>query len=178
MARPEVEYRGHIIFWSDNSDAWGCHEMQNYNPSLAKVKAAIDRFYLKQRKAVAVPCYVLMSSDVIPATVIEFIKTTSKRSFGNTTHNNSFDHLVGVSHEASYTASGKPRKVRSEKVLGGLVPMTDEADTAIREWTRLKQIEAAAKDAADAAKILIPRMDLSHIPGLAALHDQENKRDK
>lgn len=55
MSRITTEYRGYRIIWSDNADEWVSYDAGKgiSNPSLAKMKAAIDRIHLSERKAAA-----------------------------------------------------------------------------------------------------------------------------
>lgn len=51
MADLSIEYRGSTIRFNENSDEWSCLDHNASNPSLAKVKAKIDRILAAERKA-------------------------------------------------------------------------------------------------------------------------------
>lgn len=164
---PTTVYRGHTIRWSDNSDEWTCYDLSDKvrsSPKLSRIKAAIDRLYLAERKANATPCYELSQHGKrIESTVVEYLGARTKTSWtGNTT---TTTHKVAVVAKRE----GSERPSRREAELTSLAPATPEVERAYSEYLALKAEAQAAADKADRAFKAIPRLSLDDIEALVRL---------
>lgn len=149
----ETVYKGHKIIWSDNGDNWYCSSMALENVSLAKLKQAIDKEYLKERKAASVPCILLNqnSGSFDEMTIIEKVDDTR------------YD-----TNRVAVLGKVGDRNVRQLMRLANLTPDSPAARSAIENWLGERALAVAASRRATAAFDAIPRMTLADIAGLVA----------
>ena len=172
MTDISVEHRGYTIRFSENADEWSCNDVQTKDgrylssPSLAKVRAGIDRMLLDVRKASAVRAIEIGSShhpSFVEALITEFIKTVNNRDYKN--RELPPKHVVAVVS----TRGGDKKAARRLVTLNDLAPDTPEAHGAF-EYFKAKEAEAAtaaavAREAFDG----IPRMTLDMIEPLVRI---------
>jgi len=167
----KTEYRGHNITYSENSDEWNCYDIGYSNISMQKVKAKIDAFYLKLRKASAVQCYEISGHGRIQkteSTIIEFVKTVEQKAWstGKVTRT---DHKVAVVARRD----GNERASRRETDIQMLMPETEEAHAAFAEAERLYERVVKAQKEFDTAYAAIPRVTLADIEALRNIKEGE-----
>jgi hypothetical protein len=167
-------YRGHKINWSDNSDEWTCYDLSDKvrsSPKLSLIRAAIDRLYLAERKANAVPCFELgIHGDRTESHVSEYLGPKIDRSWDG--------RETKTRHKVAVVAvrSGSERPSRRELELTNLMASTPEAEAAWGHDRKLYVAEQEAKRAADEAWAAIPRLTLDQIAALVELHNRDEKQ--
>lgn len=171
VSEPETFYRGHKIRWSDNSDEWTCYDLSDKvrsSPKLSLIKAAIDRLYLAERKANAVPCFEIGHDGTrTESNVVEYLGAKIQRAWSGGEQRT--EHKVAV----VATRKGSERPSRREAKLDDLMPSNVDVDAAWLHYQSLRAIEKRAKAAADAALKAIPRLTLDDVTALVELHDRE-----
>jgi hypothetical protein len=175
----EIEYRGHVIRYSENADEWTCYDLNSYSsPKLSNVKQRIDKMYLDQRRKSALPCYILEGGyDIhgplrkIEASIIEYVGPEHRR-----------DHSRGmtadvVDHKVATTAvrHGNERASRTVSELSGLMADTPEALAAFDQAVALYKKARAAWDAYREAVKQIPRVSLDDIPDLVRIASNQEE---
>lgn len=169
MAEVKTEYRGHVIRWSDNEDAWTCYDLSDKvrsSPKLSILKGHIDRLYLAERKRSATPCWELSSysNGRTEGSVVEYLKAKEERSWSSQKVGR-VQHIVAVVAQRS----GSERPSRAEKDLDNLAPMTPEFDAAWAEFQRLHQLAKEAEKRARDAFTALPRLQLADVQKLVDL---------
>lgn len=174
----KTEYRGHAIFYGENSDEWHCNDVGRSgasSSSLAKVKQAIDKMYLDLRKKAATPCFeigIYNRGQRTESVCIEYIEPVWEGGGWNTAvPRHVANHKVAV--VAKRDGSTKPS--RRETKLSELMPDTPEAEAAWQEFKRLCAIAEAANKAANAAFDAIPRLTVDDIAALVEIKNNEAK---
>jgi len=171
MSVPKVEYRGHVIIWSDNDDKWRACDFDFSHQSLAKCRERIDKEYRALRNKSAVQCLKLdggsgFTPEGRPATLVEYLGAKEERSW-------STKELKAVKHRvaAMYIWAHSEKQSRNQCDLGDFAADTPEVLAMI----------ALAKEKQDAARTLlkegdaimrsIPRLTEADIAGLIRAAD-------
>jgi hypothetical protein len=148
-----VEHKGMEIRWSDNEDAWSCMEMGFSSPSLAKVRAKIDAFRLKERKAIKVPALLLPNYETARATPCEVIEYLGPKG-------RSKIETVAVMRMKHSGVS------RCEEDMNSLVADTPEVRVVVERAADLVRRASELSRQADAMSKTIPRLTLADIAEL------------
>lgn len=170
MADIVVEHRGYVIRFNENADEWACHDAGYYSsPSLAKVRARIDKIALDTRKKAAVDCFEISggswrsTAEKVPAKIIEFIKTKADKDYrGNPLPPK---HIVASVAQRSMSE----RASRKEVYLAELMPDTPEAHAAFARFDDACKRLREAQKAADEALKAVPRMTIDMIDELVRI---------
>lgn len=173
MSHIATEYRGYRIVWSDNGDEWVSYDAGKgiSSPSLAKVKAAIDRIHLSERKASAVRVFEISDhsgDSKVESLIVEYLGP-KMGSYWSGNGGQVEDHRVAVVAQRS----GSSKKSRKEVELSSLMPDTPEAQAAFEAYHEKKVIADEARKRAKAAFAAIPRVDVGHIQPLVSLYERE-----
>lgn len=170
MADIIIDHRGYVIRFNENADEWSCHDAGYYSsPSLAKVRARIDKMLLDTRKKAAVDCFELSggayrgSVDKIPAKIIEFVKTKPDKDYrGNPLPPK---HIVASVAQRSMSEKAS----RKEVELSELMPDTPEAHAAFARLEEACKRLREAQNATNEAFKAVPRMTIDMIEELVRI---------
>lgn len=173
-----LNYRGYTISWSDNRDMWVCFDAGRgvENVSLLKVKEAIDRLNLTERKAAATPCFEISDyhgrGTKTESSIVQYLKPEFKhRKWGDDGEPEIEDHKVAVVARRD----GSERASRRETGLNSLMPDTPEAHAAFETYQKCRAIAFEADAIAKMAFKAVPRVQLTDIQKLVDLHEQEKE---
>ena len=167
----EVNYRGYMIRFNENSDEWWCGDLSGKSyasPKLSTVKAAIDRMLLSVRKESAVTCFEIGGGYTanpykVEAKIVEFIKTKQDHDWkGNPRPP---VHIVASVAQRS----GSSKASRREVNIADLMPDTPEAHAAFERLLEAAERERIATQATKAAFDAIPRVTLDMISNLVKI---------
>lgn len=169
----ETTYRGYKITWSENGDHWQCWEAGAgiENKSLLKLKQAIDRLALTERKNAAYPCFEISDyhseGRKTESQITQYMKRKVHRAWGK--EEEKIEHVVAVVAKRD----GSTKASRRETELHKLMPDTPEALAAWEIWRKLRRVAKIADDTAKEAFKAIPRVELADIQKLVDLYEAE-----
>lgn len=170
----EVEHRGYKIHYAENGDVWRCWDLNGKdaeNAALSKVKQAIDRVLLKERKENAVTCYEISSGSsfsAIEAQIIEYIGPKIERPYRRDMSRIP-KQVTGHTVKAVAKRRMNDRASAQNGELRGYAPMTPEVEEAIARAEYAKgELNAARKRYEDVLNA-IPRMTLADIADLVRI---------
>lgn len=174
-----TEYRGYTIRWSDNQDCWVCFDAGRgvEHVSLAKVKEAIDRLNLKQRKESAFACFELSdrhnSVSKTEASIIEYMGAKIERPAWH--ESDRTPKIVGHKVAATAIRDGHTRITRRETELKNFMPDTPEAHVAFRRAELAAELVREASALFKLALSQIPSVSVEQIAPLVKLYEAENE---
>lgn len=168
--RIKIPYRGYEITLSDNSGEWRCWDLGVENVDITKVKAAIDRIALKERKKEAVKALMLgWNGRVEEVTIIDYNGPIKDRKDGALTGEKVVvDHSVWVMKPGAY---GKGMGRNKEK-LSQIIRPGPHTDGLIAEIAEQEALEKAAREKAHQLRKRLPRLGVEDIAGLIKLSEE------
>lgn len=147
----KTEHKGMVIYWSDNADEWSCMELNYSSKSLASVRAKIDAFRLKERKALSVAAIYIGYGSTEDAEIVEYLGPKGYKGA----------HKVAVLRER-----GGKKRSRSEEEFKDLTLDLPETRAALERAAVLRAKAREIVRQADEIVSAIPRINLDDIAAL------------
>lgn len=151
MADLSIEYRGSTIRFNENSDEWSCLDHNASNPSLAKVKAKIDRILAAERKIKGgIPAIHISTSGAVDASILSRAE----------------DGYLGRPQVWARRSVFGGKASRHKDALGDLVHDTPENRATLAQAAEIQKEAAAIAKKARELIASIPRVKVEEIAHL------------